>query len=70
MKFAVDARLLAEAAEFRLRSACGDCLFFARETGACIHGWPNGDQRRDVADAGAADGSGASVSFCKEFELA
>jgi hypothetical protein len=69
MRFEIDARLLTEAARYELRSACRDCLFHASAEGRCAHGWPPGDQARTVAEA-AASGEGASVSFCKEFELA
>ena len=69
MRFLLDPRLLAEAARYELRSACRDCLFYVPAGAGCAHGWPNDEQRQDVADAAAA-GPHATVSFCKEFELA
>jgi hypothetical protein len=71
MRFTVDARLLDEARRYELRSACRDCLFYVRAEGRCAHGWPPGNQTRTVAEAAAASSKeAASVSFCKEFELA
>jgi hypothetical protein len=70
MRFSLDERLIREAATFRLRSACRDCSFFAPSASRCIHGWPNGDQRLDVAEAAASADTEAAVEFCKEFELA
>ena len=70
MRFRLDDRFLAEAAEFQLRSACCHCMH-QRASGECGLGWPNLEQRRWPLDAPEPDGTRpAGVEFCKEFELA
>jgi hypothetical protein len=67
MKTPVDARLTTEAARFALRFACDDCVHFSSERDpTCGHGWPVRLRRRELEPSE----SGASVAFCKEFELA
>ncbi len=71
MRFSLTDQFLAEAAAFRLRSACCHCRHQHPGSGACRLGWPNQDQRRWPLDAPEPDGSRpADVHFCKEFELA
>ena len=72
MKPLVDRQLATEAARFRLRFACDDCIHFAPERAqTCGQGWPTTlrGNALEAANAGAR-GEPNSVSFCKEFELA
>ena len=79
MKTLVDPRLTGEAALFRLRFACDDCVHFASERKpTCGHGWPV-RLRRSALDAPSEGADGpeheraderGALSFCKEFELA
>lgn len=69
MRFPLTDKLLAEADEFSLRSACGDCLYFAAPD-RCAHEWPNEEQRRWPLDAPDERGNRPNtVDFCREFEL-
>jgi hypothetical protein len=61
VQFPLTPEFLDEAERFALRSSCGDCLHQAAG-GACALEWPNDDQRQWPP-------AGATVSFCKEFEL-
>jgi len=68
VRFPLTEQLIREAAEFNLRSACRDCLFWRGSS--CLHGWPDEGQRRWPIDAPNADGSAPTeAAFCKEFEL-
>lgn len=70
MQFPLTEVLIDEASRYRLRSACGDCLFFIPAEGVCAHGWPTDAQRWDVVElARARPGESAEAPFCKEFEL-
>jgi hypothetical protein len=62
MKFPLTERLLREAAEFELRSACQHCLYWRAARGECLHGWPDDGQRQWPL-------AGDTAAFCKEFEL-
>ena len=84
MKTTVDLVLRREAAHFHLRFACEDCVHF--EPGAtpvspprCGNGWAASLRRADLDAPGvdraargadAPSAADATVSFCKEFELA
>lgn len=65
MRVPLGARLRQEAEQFELRSSCQHCAYFLPATGACVNGWPNGDQRQWPVPDGATE-----WPFCKEFELA
>jgi hypothetical protein len=70
VKFPLTEQLIREAAEFGLRSACRDCLYWRAARGECLHGWPDEGQRRWPLDAPDSDGNRpAEAAFCKEFEL-
>jgi hypothetical protein len=69
VRFDLTAKLLAEADEYGLRSACGDCRYFLASS-RCAHDWPNDDQKRWPIDAPDAHGNRPkTVDFCREFEL-
>lgn len=64
MRWLVDARLVEEARRHALRFACEDCAHRTDSAG-CAHGYP-ADARPRREDLAAP---GATMSFCKEFEL-
>jgi hypothetical protein len=60
----VDQRLRREAREFELQFSCEACVHYAEPTESCGNGYPVLPHRRvDLERA-------ASITFCKEFELA
>jgi len=71
MKFPLTDQLIAEAAQFELRSSCRDCFFWRESKDACAHDWPDEGQRRWPLDApDPVTGERPTVvAFCKEFEL-
>ncbi len=60
MKTPVDAKLKAEAEQFRLRFRCDDCVHF--DGARCAHGYPTEEHRRTLEQA--------FIVFCKELEIA
>ncbi len=60
----VDERLRSEAARFRLRFRCEECVHFCPERAACANGYPVEPHRGiEMAEC-------RKLEFCKEFELA
>ena len=69
LRFPITPQLIREAAEFKLRSSCRDCLNFIADE-RCALEWTNSEQRRwSIADLIDADTLPAEAPFCKEFEL-
>ena len=69
MRFVLTERLIAEAKQFELRSACCHCFYWRAER--CWHDWPDEGQRRwplDAVDVTTGERP-RFVAFCKEFEL-
>lgn len=64
MRLRVQAPFTEERRTFALRFACEDCAYFDAEGERCSHGYPNAEHR----EAHVAE-TGASLVFCKEFEL-
>ena len=62
MKLRIDARLREEAARYRLRFACDDCVHFDERGQRCSLRYP-ASPRRDALD-------GETLETCKEYELA
>ena len=70
MRFPITPQLIREAAEFKLRSSCRDCLNFITGEERCALEWPNSEQRRwSIADLIDAETLPDEAPFCKEFEL-
>lgn len=70
MRVPLTEELLREIEGYSLRSACGDCLYYLEGSGACLHHWPNDEQRRWPVEAPLENGERPrEVAFCKEFEL-
>ena len=71
MKFPLTQQLIAEAKQYELRSACGDCFFWDARRETCKHDWPDEGQRRWPLDAKDPQTGEipTHVAFCKEFEL-
>ena len=63
MRHTVDQELLRQARVFALRFACEDCVHFDAEDARCAHGYT------ERPSAGAIHQLGATIAFCKEFEL-
>ena len=63
MRSPVDEQLIDQAARFRLRFGCEDCAHHDPQTQRCSAGYPNDEH------LGPALASGASLCFCKSFEL-
>lgn len=79
MKFPLTPTLVAQAAQYNLRSACQHCFFFRtmpadgpQAAKQCVHGWPDEGQHRFPLDAPDPQTGEVptDVAFCKEFELA
>ena len=59
----VDTRLVEEAAKFRLRFACPDCVHFQPESRTCSNGYPAQPHLETELVPGSV------LFFCKSFEL-
>lgn len=59
----VDATLVREVAQFALRFTCESCAHFDTDGRACANGYPAEPHRSTALRPGA------SLWFCKEFEL-
>jgi len=63
MRTAVDEQLVEEAKRYALRYTCECCVHFTSDKGECSLEYPN-EAHREVPLT-----VGASVVFCKEFDL-